>query len=800
MSQVLNSLRVGADGSSPQSANESPLPNRRRSARFSLAIPITICGTDANGNSFTENTRTITVGEHGGKLASSHPVQANSEISIENPAHGHLSRARVLSVGKGIFPEEPFEICIELMGASKIWGIKFPVRELTPKHGLVPAIDSTGGAKVPAVDDASVASTVNNMAAPLPPKFTDPSGPADPTGSNPVSPPAHAEAREAAVQNAPVDVSTLSALQSKVDSKQIELNALFEKVEQARRQLKVEVDEAERRVKHIAGPGLEAILQECNRKLENATASMIRAGVITAREQWENNFQSFLDDLAGKQLTLWTEKIKFELQRQEAAFRTSLQLDVVQAGQSLADVSEDLKRVMRAETETHLEYAATQMRQETCDALILFKDELQTAPNDARARYQSELDGMTQAALDSAKQRSEEETQKLVESQVNSIREQLAAALNKTRQEAGDGILQIEAEAEKTRSQAIEKINAAIEHQAQAALGSAKEQSEAAMQKLVESQLNSIREQLATTLNQTRQEAAEGILRVKVEVEKTRNEAIENVNATIGRQAQAAIDSAKQRSEVELQKMVEAQVNSARERLAEGEGRLAAAGERAALAMGAAIETEYRRKVERVFAEAMDAGIRDFESRLSTAGQDRLAALNNLLEQQIEPARQHSVEQIKELSAQAAQSALGIIQQGLGAAALMLKDWTGQATERLESAVQNAAKSSQQQMAAFMQAALEEMHRGANVEIRSLHERLRHAASALENTASGAESGAPEATKPAAPAVTAPSSSAQPDEVSPRRAGTMDESNARSINEVVKQIRAKLDEILKPVV
>lgn len=130
----------------------------------------------------------------------------------------------------------------------------------------------------------------------------------------------------------------------------------------------------------------------------------------------------------------------------------------------------------------------------------------------------------------------------------------------------------------------------------------------------------------------------------------------------------------------------------------------------------------------------------------------------------------------------------------------MLKDWTGQATERLESAVQNAAKSSQQQMAAFMQAALEEMHRGANVEIRSLHERLRHAASALENTASGAESGAPEATKPAAPAVTAPSSSAQPDEVSPRRAGTMDESNARAINEVVKQIRSKLDEILKPVV
>ena len=285
-----------------------------------------------------------------------------------------------------------------------------------------------------------------------------------------------------------------------------------------------------------------------------------------------------------------------------------------------------------------------------------------------------------------------------------------------------------------------------------------------------------------------------------MEVEKTRNEAIENVNATIGRQAQAAIDSAKQRSEVELQKMVEAQVNSARERLAEGEVKLAAAGERAALAMGAAIETEYRRKVERVFAEAMDAGIRDFEARLNAAGQDRLSSLNNLLEQQIEPARQHSVEQIKELSTQAAQSALGIIQQGLGAAALMLKDWTGQATERLESAVQNAAKSSQQQMAAFMQAALEEMHRGANVEIRSLRERLRQAASALENTGQAAESGTPQAAKPAAPSVTAPAASPQLDEFSGRGAGTVDDSSTRAINEVVKQIRSKLDEILKPVV
>jgi hypothetical protein len=797
MSQVYNSLGVGADG---ETANQSSFTNRRRSARFSLAIPITICGNDANGSSFTENTWTITVNEHGGKLASSHRMQANSEISIENPAHGHLGRARVLSVGKGIFPEDPFEICIELIGASKIWGIKFPPRELKPKLGLIPAIDSTGGGKAPAVDDALLAPTGNNMAAPLPPKFTDPATPADPAGNNPVSSAGHAEATGGAVQNAPMDPSSLAVLQSKAESTQVELTALFEKVEQARRQLKVEVDEAERRMKDIAGPRLESTLQECNKKLESATASMIRAGVITARGQWENNFQKFLDDLAAKQLTVWTETIKGEIGRQEAAFRTSLQSEAAQTGKGLADHAENLQRVMRAETETHLEYAATQMRQETCDALILFKEELQKAPIDARASYQTELDCLTQAAFDAARQQSEAEMQSFADVRVNSFREQLAATLKQTHQEAADGILQIKAEVEKTRIEAIENINATMERHAQTAIDSAKQRGEAELQKLIEGQMNSVREQLAATLNQARQEAAEGIQQVEAEVERNRHQRIEDANGAMMREMQAAIDSARQQSETELQRLVEAQVNSARERLAEGETKLAAAGERAALVMGAAIETEYRRKVERIFAEAMDAGIRDFEVRLNAAGQDRLSALNNLLEQQIEPARQHSVEQIKELSAQAAQSALGMIQQGLGAAALMLKDWTGQATERLESAVQNAAKSSQQQMAAFMQAALEEMHRGANVEIRSLRERLRQAASALENTGQAAESGTPQAAKPAPPAVTAPAASRQLDEVSGRGAGTKDDSNARAINEVVKQIRAKLDEILKPVV
>lgn len=109
-----------------QDDSGTPVVVGRRSARLSMIVPITIKGTDATGQAFRENTWTIGVNKHGARLATFHPLAVGDQIVVENPVLGRTAKCHVIRVCEKRFPEDPFEIGIELLEAQNVWGVKFP--------------------------------------------------------------------------------------------------------------------------------------------------------------------------------------------------------------------------------------------------------------------------------------------------------------------------------------------------------------------------------------------------------------------------------------------------------------------------------------------------------------------------------------------------------------------------------------------------------------------------------------------------------------------------------------------------
>ena len=113
----------------PRNPDESDVLDAggRRSARLSIKIPVTLRGTAAAGQAFKENTWTISVNKHGGRIATFHQLAADDQIIIENPLLGRSAKARVTRVCKKRLAEDPYEVCVELLEPQNVWGVKPPL-------------------------------------------------------------------------------------------------------------------------------------------------------------------------------------------------------------------------------------------------------------------------------------------------------------------------------------------------------------------------------------------------------------------------------------------------------------------------------------------------------------------------------------------------------------------------------------------------------------------------------------------------------------------------------------------------
>lgn len=99
---------------------------RRRSTRIEAAIRIILTGRDASGQPFREETETLTVNLHGGRLRTRHQVLVGMQVGIENRWTGDAEKAICVRVEEPAPGQTARCIAIQLVNPRNVWGIENP--------------------------------------------------------------------------------------------------------------------------------------------------------------------------------------------------------------------------------------------------------------------------------------------------------------------------------------------------------------------------------------------------------------------------------------------------------------------------------------------------------------------------------------------------------------------------------------------------------------------------------------------------------------------------------------------------
>lgn len=116
-------------------------PDKRRSERVLLRIPIEISGEDTDGKAFKEKTFTLVINRDGARVALRANVQPGTLVTVKNLQSSLSARFRIVgpsgrSLGEG--PERGVEC---LQHGIDFWGISFPAKSVTsPQPELVDAL------------------------------------------------------------------------------------------------------------------------------------------------------------------------------------------------------------------------------------------------------------------------------------------------------------------------------------------------------------------------------------------------------------------------------------------------------------------------------------------------------------------------------------------------------------------------------------------------------------------------------------------------------------------------------------
>jgi hypothetical protein len=106
----------------------------RRSERVLLRIPIRVEGKDTHGSAFEETTYTLVVGQSGGLIAVSRPLQPGAAIKITNLRNKISCSFKVVArAAKSLSGTPEWAVkCLE--PEAEIWGVHFPTRTEEPSQ------------------------------------------------------------------------------------------------------------------------------------------------------------------------------------------------------------------------------------------------------------------------------------------------------------------------------------------------------------------------------------------------------------------------------------------------------------------------------------------------------------------------------------------------------------------------------------------------------------------------------------------------------------------------------------------
>ncbi len=102
-----------------------PYPQQRRSSRLLFRCHVEISGYDPEGNKFTENSVTVSIGKFGASLKTAREYSMGQIVTVFTKESRHVGQFQVVWIGMP-GTREAGQIGIELLDARRFWGIEFP--------------------------------------------------------------------------------------------------------------------------------------------------------------------------------------------------------------------------------------------------------------------------------------------------------------------------------------------------------------------------------------------------------------------------------------------------------------------------------------------------------------------------------------------------------------------------------------------------------------------------------------------------------------------------------------------------
>ena len=112
-------------------SNVEHVPNRRRSQRVLLRVPVQVIARGSGNQHISEDTFTLSVNAHGALIQLSMKVEVGQKIIVKHRNTEEEQSARVVRIGP--VPDGKTEVGIEfLRPAAKFWRIAFPPEDWIP--------------------------------------------------------------------------------------------------------------------------------------------------------------------------------------------------------------------------------------------------------------------------------------------------------------------------------------------------------------------------------------------------------------------------------------------------------------------------------------------------------------------------------------------------------------------------------------------------------------------------------------------------------------------------------------------
>ena len=756
---------------------ESDIPGvvGRRSARLSIIVPITVRGTDASGHAFKENTWTITVNKQGGRIATFHQLSEGEEIVVENPLLGRNAKARVVRVCEKRFAADPFEVCVELLEAQNVWGVKLPPEDWQQEP------ESAAGAPEGASPQA--ASQVPGSAA----ATTEKGG--------------EAEAAHLAPAGARAEMGEPGAGLSQFN---MAVNALSRFAGEAQ------------------NPPAQTVLPRAEAGVvPKPTGGRLQAAdVITFKSLQEKmgEAQALQKDLSALVDSLQSARAELEnLLLKGHNMRRDWPLEVEQvAKESFSKASLEFQ----AQCKRAVEQAAAEL-----------DGKVKSATGDAEARLRQGLGegspSMTaqmERSAEQAARRQLEEFQAQMERARKIGEDSVQESLEKLRQEiqaetlsAGIQARQIYKEESATAAKAIticvdsavDSLNRAGD-EAAVKLQAARQTLEAGMEKTVEECLPRLAGESASVLEKFRGEARAQAIQLQSQMESSAREFSERARREISDKLEGAVEGALELVARDFNKQAEDSLELLKEGVRSAQARcledmqkqLAAARQLALTALECEVgakSASFREQLHTTLRDMLEQQTGQIETAIQTSLQNLLQSLGARIQASADEAAARVTAEVRNRAEEALQGLADRLYKGVGTAALLAKEWEEQAKTHLEAHARQLLDAFPKELEAVTAAVHERQREELEAMQGLLRNRLKQAARLFEDLETDAGPAQETPREPAPREESAnPSlpSSPPPESPSPPDLEPLLEKQQRIIEEALAAFRSRLSQIL----